>query len=804
MDVALIFHQQQRELPLPLGRPAPEVPVEFVGEELLEVVPPVGFLHQGDGRVVGQALGKPGRPLHVGADHLVAPPLVADLVGRHVKRHVEVVVATVVAEDEPDTLRIGHRVRKRLGKPGVPGELENPDLAELVRAEMSPEVVERRLHRGHHPVEVVLVTGVIVDLELDALELVALHRVAGGEERVEVGHRPVHRVFEDPTPVFLILFHEIAGGDRDLVGRRAHRGLEVDPVGVVGEVAVGPGRFVVDRRHPGLGGQPLLPAIVVIADLAPVLIAEQREVFGIDEGAVRGDHRGRPAIGEAARGEPGPVAEMDGIARSERGRQPVDPGAEGAIRDQCRDRPVPCQRVDPELWMGDRDPQRIEWPGVLVHEGEGPARPEGQMLGLEVGSNIGGHEPGQVEFPEFFVGLLVGALLDPALLRVPVVIEDVGVVEDHPAAAEGEHQAARRDRPGRSVPAEPRHAATKTPSGFGPANPKEEGQNAEEHRGARPVERGPEQVRDVGPESVHVGVDEIRRVGIGEQLVLDPERPDRHPADPEEDHHHVADVFLIDQHVHEEREHGDLDHRRQCGAEQVAEIEPEFVVVIALGRLDDDPGRDHDEEQKSLDQHQPGELAEERHAGPGRERVGDLVQLELAFPPNGFPGIDGDQDDEEQEELVLQHLSHGVGHRPGLLAIENVEVRRRHQHVDYADRHDRQERHLAHDTPEREPGGADHLLAPGRTVEPLRRPRRRGDRSGLGFSRRALLPADRDRRAPESERRERDSDDHDGHREPDQPVFQHHPAERHGQPVLLGDGPVSGQERERLNAERIG
>ena len=57
----------------------------------------------------------------------------------------------------------------------VVGKLDDPHLAVLVGAEVGGEVVERLLDRVDHPVDVVVVRLVVVDLDGDVVPAVAPH-----------------------------------------------------------------------------------------------------------------------------------------------------------------------------------------------------------------------------------------------------------------------------------------------------------------------------------------------------------------------------------------------------------------------------------------------------------------------------------------------------------------------------------------------------------------------------------------------------------------------------------------------------
>src|SRR5688572_15722614 len=81
--------------------------------------------------------------VYVGRDLLVPPPLVRDLVRRHEERVVDVVAPHV--GDEADRLAVGDGVVEALREGGVARELEDAELAVLVRPELAGAVLQRRL-----------------------------------------------------------------------------------------------------------------------------------------------------------------------------------------------------------------------------------------------------------------------------------------------------------------------------------------------------------------------------------------------------------------------------------------------------------------------------------------------------------------------------------------------------------------------------------------------------------------------------------------------------------------------------------
>ena len=104
-------------------------------------------------------------------------------------------------------------------------------LVKLKRAEVLRAVVQGGLQTIHHAVEIKLVPGVVVNLEVHVVPAVAAHGIASGIERVQIQDGRVHFVMEIAAAILDPFLLQIAGHDRDLVGAGADCGLEIDPVG---------------------------------------------------------------------------------------------------------------------------------------------------------------------------------------------------------------------------------------------------------------------------------------------------------------------------------------------------------------------------------------------------------------------------------------------------------------------------------------------------------------------------------------------------------------------------------------------
>ena len=179
VDVGLVFVVEQGQLAHFFGGPAAQVKVEGVAPQ-----------HQHPGRTV-EAFQHQHREvfrhrfrhkrgaLHGRAGNLMAPPLVGHLVGHHAVGAVHVVVVGAGLGDEAEAFGVGHGAGESLGKLPVARKLDDARLLLLVSPKLLAVVRHRGAHGPHHAVEVIRVGGVVVNLQVDAIQLFAPHLIAG-------------------------------------------------------------------------------------------------------------------------------------------------------------------------------------------------------------------------------------------------------------------------------------------------------------------------------------------------------------------------------------------------------------------------------------------------------------------------------------------------------------------------------------------------------------------------------------------------------------------------------------------------
>ena len=82
--------------------------------------------------------------------------------------------------DEPDGLGEGNGIGEGFGESAVARKLDDPQLVKLKWAEVLGAIVQSGFQTIHHAVEIKLVSGVVVDLEVHVVPAVAAHGIASG------------------------------------------------------------------------------------------------------------------------------------------------------------------------------------------------------------------------------------------------------------------------------------------------------------------------------------------------------------------------------------------------------------------------------------------------------------------------------------------------------------------------------------------------------------------------------------------------------------------------------------------------
>src|SRR5271166_4204625 len=99
-------------------------------------------------------------------------------------------------------------------------------------AEVLGTVGQRLFHALHHRVQVELVAGLVINLQVDTVPTVAPYRVARRLYRIDVQYGGVHLVMEVATVVLYPLLLKISGSDGNLVQAGADDCVVIDSVGI--------------------------------------------------------------------------------------------------------------------------------------------------------------------------------------------------------------------------------------------------------------------------------------------------------------------------------------------------------------------------------------------------------------------------------------------------------------------------------------------------------------------------------------------------------------------------------------------
>ena len=338
--------------------------------------------HQGG--VFRKRFGQKLRAFHVGADHLMGPPLVSDLVRRGVP-HIVDRAGTGQVGDEAAVLRVGNHRRKRLRRDqrkGVSRKLGDPQLAKRVGPELRRVVGQRLLHGIDHAAPRFDCAWDDGRRRARRRSSVARDRVAARHHRPEIQDRGVDAVAKELATAVAPFALEISRCERNLIGAGRDGNGKVDEIGVgVDEVAPAL-RLVVPRGHAGQRLEPMgAPARVRLQVELALHPYQRREIGAVRKCAVVEDGAAVAAFLEAALAVGDRESQCSGFARRDRrARAELD-------------------RVEPSLPVGHVRVLQIDLVDPVhaehhqdgfdrrvgaVHQGIAAARTEGPLVGIEI------------------------------------------------------------------------------------------------------------------------------------------------------------------------------------------------------------------------------------------------------------------------------------------------------------------------------------------------------------------------------------------------------------------------------------
>ena len=439
----------------------------------------------------------------------------------------------------------------------------------------------------------------------------------------------------------------------------------------------------------------------------------------------------------------------------------------------------------------------------LVHQRVGAGRAHVARARVEVHLHVDPDDPGLRQALVLLEAPLVLRLQRLGLVLAAEAVQRVGVVADEEEEPEPQRDAGRRRRQPAARDPPPRQAQAGAPARRAPADQQQPRDHQQHRREREVVEVKPRPGAQVRPVAVHRR--EGRRVEAArdEEVVGHAERAHRQQGDVVDDHQADPEVLVVGDHVQEERDDRRQRDRGEHEAVEVAEVDVELELGVALDRLDEHAGEDQRREQRRVDQQQRAHLAGEDRAGAGRRRVAHLVAEQVALAPDQRPRVERRQQEVEEPEAA-DHLDHRVGDRVHRRAVEQVGVEGLEERQPHPDHHQRDEGPVAHDVAvveahERRQArqldaraargghGGEHPPARG-----LRRPRLRRAR-----------PPELAREGLHAEEPIGPEQREAGDPEPERPVGQPQTVRREEAAVLLGDGPVALDQRGRVEREGV-
>jgi hypothetical protein len=275
---------------------------------------------------------------------------------------------------------------------------------------------------------------------------------------------------------------------------------------------------------------------------------------------------------------------------------------------------------------------------------------------------------------------------------------------------------------------------------------------------------------------------------------------EQHPI---RDDDQVADELLVHKRVHTHCQRADCQRGRQRDERHDLEIDERLESRIPLGQLHGyraERGDEHEYCDRKKDRDQ---LTTERHPRRDRRCVLQLIRFYLPLAPHELTTVERREENRKDEHPRADSRCERRRDRPAR-RLTGVRLKpEAHHQIDDANDRDREIRWFADDRSQMERTLGDERAHPARAVVSQRdgRSRRRGcwcrDDFRLRFATRAaVLQAEAEYERDNREQRERNGD-------PDRTILQHRPVERDQARVLFGDAPVTDDDIDRCQRERI-
>ena len=151
----------------------------------------------------------------------------------------------------------------------------------LIRAEILREVGQRILGPRDHPLEIVFVARMVVDLDGDipirAFPHIALDGISRRYKRIDGGHWRIHPVLDATPPAFGAIALHVACRQRELISARTDLRAVVDEIRIASQSALLLPDLVVEIMHAWLVRQPIFLAIAVGGEFRTFIVAKARD-----------------------------------------------------------------------------------------------------------------------------------------------------------------------------------------------------------------------------------------------------------------------------------------------------------------------------------------------------------------------------------------------------------------------------------------------------------------------------------------------------------------------------------------------
>ena len=199
------------------------------------------------------------------------------------------------------------------------------------------------------------------------------------------------------------------------------------------------------------------------------------------------------------------------------------------------------------------------------------------------------------------------------------------------------------------------------PRRFGPATGEEDGDDAEQSGDRAPVDEGPSDGLDEVSEAVHVGEGVLRGGAEEVEGIFPAEVEEDGLNDEGADNNGVADEFIGDEGLDEERQEGVDHHLGEGDEEELLDVLEEVVVVEAGDGLHEDAADHAGGENHEGDEGEGGEFGEPVRGFAQGECVVDAIEVGVALAPEELGGVEGDDDIAEEGGVAFDDAEDEIG-----------------------------------------------------------------------------------------------------------------------------------------------